>query len=58
MVEDSDIYHYSNLDSAPEIYKKMSAAEQKVYLSLNQETIEQYAEIFEMFDVTGDGSID
>ena len=58
MVDADEIRHYENLDEAPEIYGMLNEDEKKVYANLNQDKIEQYYEIFAIFDQTGDGTID
>ena len=48
----------SDKDSVKSIFKELlNAEEQKVYRNLSQEKIQEYKEIFDIFDETGDGTI-
>ena len=48
----------SDKDSVKTIYKdKLSEQEFQLYLNLPEQTLQEYSEVFEMFDQTGDGTI-
>ena len=44
-------------DAAPIFRDKLNEEEQAVYLKLKLETLQEYKEIFDIFDETGDGTI-
>ena len=44
-------------DAAPIFRDKLNEEEQAVYLKLKLDTLQEYKEIFDIFDETGDGTI-
>ena len=48
----------NSIEEAPEIYREqLTVEEQAFYLKMKSEDIQQYREIFDIFDETGDGNI-
>ena len=49
---------YSSIEDAPEIFRKqLSSEEQVIYLKMTGDMIQEYKEIFDIFDETNDGNI-
>lgn len=47
----------SHIEDAPEIFHQLNEKEQEMFFKLTQERLQEYKEIFDIFDETGDGSI-
>ena len=55
---DIDLGDLENIEDAPSIFQeKLTADEQAIFLTLTKEKINEYQEVFEIFDNTGDGKI-
>ena len=49
---------YRDINKSEPIFReKLTEEEQKVYIKLSQDKIDEYKEIFDIFDETGDGTI-